>query len=232
MGRYTNGEEDGAALPTKSYLDTSDSPIFLFQGDGDATDDGGLAPDLQAGSGTLKYRPDIFVEGSECFFLDGSSHLELSTTAYDTTLRNVGDKVISVLGLFMQNGPIVAVAANLDRYWQLFIDTSGNFGCGWHSAGNAWQSQVTSGVDYRGRLCHFVVQIVSNDISLWVNRTKLVTSSGLAAPGANSNAKLYIGTVEDLVQKQLGLIASIKLLHGTKSDADVEALFDQSGYTS
>lgn len=222
-----------AAIPSPSYLDTSDSPVFLFQGDGDGTDDASLAPALQANAGTLQYGTDVFVDGLQCFRLDGATQLTLATAAYDATLQNTGDKVISFLGLPVTNGCIAGVLAANDRIWQVFFDSNGKFGVGWHDASNVWQPYIyTAGADYRGQLAHYVVQIVSNNASLWVNKTKLGTSSGLNAPGANANAELYVGDTEAGTNKITAFVGSLALYHGTKTDSFVQGLFDDTGFTS
>lgn len=223
------GQANLNGLRQINYLDTTHSPIALWNLDGNLDDSSGNGITLVVGSGgTERYAP--IGGGKRGFFFDQGSYLTTASSS-PTALEIVGDMTIQMLiaPASLDNGGYASIIRFAEPVSGRVDSTHNNLytiytvtdGAANYLAYYAEKDSGPTAIDHEdassvlpaySQIFHFAMVRSSNEVSFYVDGTQLgSTSSGLDAPNGGTASELFVGSTSAPNQFFNGVMASIKI---------------------
>ena len=230
-----NGVDIGTGITGRAELDTTHTPVALYNFNGNLEDSSATEADLTKGAGNNRFYPNLLFSGSQSAYFDGSTYY---TAPQDSDLEITGDLTILV---------ITNVSADPSGYIH-FLSHAGtndgeedNFLYGLYLNSNEelyWFTETGSGTNVDYTLTGYPIPLhrwvmigvtrTSNVLQFWMNGSKLGSSTTLTAPTGGTNGQLYIGAeIPGNQYRFKGHMKSIKIIASALTEAQMMAEFEK-----
>lgn len=237
--------------PYPGKLDTSYSPVGLWQFDGDLTDDGSANETLTAGVGTATYT-NVQSESKQSLIMtpaEGIGGVDPAPAALrvsgDVTVQLVYTPLVEEIGnfgsgLFLCHGNAAGEAEN-EMYMLLLENTAGKLEPLFryeHGANTRVTTKAAPAVYLTaGEPQHILARRWdagggSTSTDLWVNGTQIASLTGQTACSGGSAAYIQFGVSGGNIAVQYGLYHAAKVVDRKLTDAEVAAEFSRTGLTA
>lgn len=217
-----------------SYLDTTHSPVGLWKLDGNLLDSSGNGYHLSVGTGTERYTEVI--PGMRAFWFDGSSYV--SRPSYDAALGITGSMTFQaitsvwalsatrVVAMFLATGETLAT----NVLWQCQFNSDATMSWAWENGAGVNEGPFTN---YFPGIYNPVHIALTRDASasyaskFYLNGKLVDTAPGpYTGPAGGTSSRLIIGS--NLSAHYSGSTASVKIVAGVLSEADIRAEYNRS----